>query len=272
MHSNHSRDGRDTISSLAYAAADRGLREIAISDHFEPTSGNESYSGYKPQKYFEDIREAGWTFGSKIKIKAAIELGQPHRFPQQSTQLIGNHRYDYVLASAHKMADDEDFGELAYSSENLSIYCLRYLEELKGLAMWNGFDCMGHLDLIKRYAANYSLNARLADYRYRLEEILKIVIQNGKGIEVNTSGLRQASGECLPDFDIISLYRQLGGEIITIGSDAHRSEDVGKGISDAVKIIERAGFSYVTVYEDRKPRMVRITDRPSICLPGRNSA
>lgn len=264
MHSNNSPDGKDTIFQMAASAIIEGLEEIAISDHFEPSSGNENYLFYNADKYFSEIQEANQLFTGRINIKTAVELGQPHLFPESSLNIIRTHNYDYVLASAHKMPDNKDFGHIHYNQENLSLHCLNYLHELRKLAEWKEFDCLGHLDLVKRYAANFNLDVRLIDYKERVEEILKILIHNGKGIEVNTSGLRQASKECLPNLDIISFYKQLGGEIITIGSDAHNSEDVGKGILDALEIIGNAGFDYFTVYTDRKPRMIRIASKPSL--------
>jgi histidinol-phosphatase (PHP family) len=272
MHSNHSSDGRDSINSLCIAAVKKGLKEIAISDHFEPTAGNEHYPFYDPEKYFGEIAEANHLLKGIINVRSAVELGQPHNFPEYSEKLIKNYSYDYVLASAHKMADNNDFGDLFYSPENLSDQCIKYLDELEELAKWNKFDCIGHLDLVKRYAANFNLNPRLMDYNERLEVILKIVIKNGKGIEVNTSGLRQASRECLPDLDILSFYRELGGEIVTLGSDAHNSADVGKGIADAVELLKEAGFEYLALFEKGKPSMIRMSSSPSAYCLGKSSA
>jgi len=271
-HSNHSTDGKDNINSMCIAAVKKGLKEIAISDHFEPTRGNENYPVYDPEKYFGEIEEANHFLKGIINVKAAVELGQPHHFPKYSRKLIMENSYDYVLASAHKMSDNTDFGDLLYSSENLSDHCMKYLDELEALAKWNMFDCIGHLDLVKRYAANFNLNPRLIEYKERLETILKTVIENGKGIEINTSGLRQSSGECLPDMDILGFYRELGGEIVTIGSDAHSTEDVGKGILDAAELIYESGFEYFTVFDKRKPSMIRISGRPSVYFIGKTSA
>jgi histidinol-phosphatase (PHP family) len=166
------------------------------------------------------------------------------------------------------MADNVDFGDLKYNAENLTEYCNKYINELENLAGWNQFDCLAHLDLIKRYAAKCNLSTRLMDYKDRLETILRTVIYNGKGIEVNTSGLRQLAKECLPGLDIIEFYKQLGGEIITIGSDAHNSDDVGKGVMEAVELIRNAGFKYITIYNDRKPEMIKISyKRPMYFVP-----
>jgi histidinol-phosphatase (PHP family) len=249
------------MSGKAIAA---GLKEIAITDHFEPSSGNEEYPYYRPENYFFDVLKAKAIFQKKIKIKTGIELGQPHLYPEYSLKLIQAHQYDFVLASSHKMQDNIDFGEIIYSEENVSAYCIKYLSELKALAQWNQFDCIGHLDLVKRYASKFNVKANFMDYRDKLEEILKIIIQNGKGIEVNTSGLRQSAKECMPGLDIIGFYRQLGGEIITVGSDAHTAADVGKGIKEAIEIIRLAGFEFMTVFENRKASMIKISEKSSV--------
>lgn len=263
MHSVNSSDGKSTISEMCAGAIAAGLLEIAVTDHFEPSLGKENYPFYKPGNYFLDMLKARLVFGREIKIKYAVELGQPHIYPEYSQKLIESYPYDYVLASAHRMRNNKDFGDIVYNESNVAFYYVKYLNELKSLAQWNRFDCLGHLDLVKRYASNYGIKTNITDYRERLEEILKIIIPNGKGIEVNTSGLRQSAGECLPGLELISLYRQLGGEIITVGSDAHNAEDVGKGIKEAIEIIQLAGFDYMTVYAGRQPVMVKISEKPT---------
>ena len=263
-HSLNSSDGKSSISEMCDRAIASGLKEIAVTDHFEPSLGNERYPYYRSENYFFDILKAKAIFQKEIKIKSGVELGQPHLYPEYSLKLIQSHQYDYVLASSHKMGDNRDFGELIYDEENVSEYCIKYLNELKSLAEWNEFDCIGHLDLVKRYASKFNLKANFMNYKERLEEIFTVIIKNGKGIEVNTSGLRQSAEECLPGLDIITFYRQLGGEIITMGSDAHSADDIGKGIKEAIEVIKLAGFNYMTVYEKRKPSMIKISDKTSV--------
>lgn len=264
MHSQNSSDGKNSVTDMCIKAISAGLKEIAVTDHFEPIGGNEKYPYYMPGSYFFDIMKAKTIFSGRLEIKCGVELGQPHMYPEYSLKLIESHPYDYVLASVHRTRDNEDFGMVVYNQENISGYCEKYLEELRLLARWNKFDCVGHLDLVKRYASKYGVKVKLVDYDDKLEEILRILIRNGKGIEVNTSGLRQHAGESLPGFDIIRMYRQLGGEIITVGSDAHRAADVGKGIKDTIETIKHAGFDFMTVYTKRQPTMVKISDKPSV--------
>jgi len=264
MHSLNSSDAKSSISELCAKAIASGLQEIAVTDHFEPSLGNEKYPYYNADNYFSELMKADFIYSKKLRIKRAVELGQPHMYPEYSLKLIESYPYDYVLASVHKMRDNKDFGGITYNKENISSYCINYLDELKSLAQWDKYDCIGHLDLVKRYASKYGVKVNLMDYKERLEEILKIIIRNDKGIEVNTSGLRQSAKECMPGLDIIRFYRELGGEIITVGSDAHTAADVGKGIREAIEIIKLAGFNYMTVFADRQATMIKISDKSSV--------
>lgn len=263
-HSTKSTDGHNSVVEMCKSALEMGLKEIAITDHFEPTRKNENYSFYDPKDNLLEILETRNFFEKHLKIKFGIELGQPHIYSKSSREILENNPFDYVLASAHKMSDDVDFGELNYSKIDVDYYCRIYLKELKKLAEWNLFDCIAHLDLVKRYSAKYGVEIKLIDYKEELEEILKILINNGKGIEINSSGLRQHAKKCLPDLDIVKFYRELGGEIITIGSDAHYAVDVGKGIKEAIEIAKIANFKYITIFNNRKPEFVKITDNKSI--------
>lgn len=263
-HSIKSTDGHDSLLDMCKKAIKADIQEIAITDHFEPTRKNEKYSFYDAKESFNEILKVRKILGNDIKIKFGIELGQPHIYLKYSKKILQENPFDYVLGSAHKMSNDVDFGELNYSKIDIDYYCKKYLNELKELAKCDLFDCIGHLDLVKRYGAKYGINIRLIKYKEELEEILKILINNGKGIEINTSGLRQDAKECLPNLDIVKFYRELGGEIITTGSDAHYAKDVGKGIKNAVEIAKMAGFQYITVFDNRHPRWVKITDEKSI--------
>lgn len=258
MHTNYSLDGNNTIRELCESAVKLKLKEIAITDHFEPTKKNDDYLYYKSDIILKDILEARKVYGDRINIKFGVELGQPHLYTKCSEVLIKENHYDFVLASVHKMDTDEDFSELNYKNIDIQLYCEKYLHELKQLVKWNKFDCIGHLDLVKRYGSMYGVKINLMDYKEELKEILKMLIENGKGIEINTSGLRQTAKACLPDLDIIRFYRQLGGEVITVGSDAHFAEDVGKGIREGIEIARNAGFKYMTIFTERKPEWIKI--------------
>jgi histidinol-phosphatase (PHP family) len=262
MHSNNSVDGADSIAEMCENAVETGLYEIAVTDHFEPESTNPGYKEYKPSVYWSELESARDKYRGRLKIKAGVELGQPHLFPNTSDLLVKSHPYDYVIGSAHKFPGDTDVGELDFSSIKLDDLYDMYLKQLKELIVWGNFDCIGHLDLIKRYSVGcYTSRITLAAHYQLLKQVLQLVISKGKGIEINTSSLRQSIKETMPGLDVLKIYRELGGEILTIGSDAHCAADVGKGIADAVEMVRDAGFIYITVYNNRLPAWRRIADK-----------
>lgn len=265
MHSTNSIDGRNSVMELCESAVDKGLSEIAITDHFEPMSGNENCRQYSPERYFIEVEKARERFDGKIRVKTGVELGQPHNFKETTSRLLDSYSYDYILASLHKLADGRDFYEMDYSTIKLDDLCEVYLKELEQLASWGRFDCIGHLDIIKRYATDfYKSRITLISKFELLKRVFKIIIPMGKGIEINTSGLRQAPKETMPGLDVLKLYRNMGGEILTVGSDAHSAEDQGKGLNEAMELAAEAGFRYITVFDSRKPSFVRISEKPAV--------
>lgn len=262
MHSTNSVDGADSIAEMCDNALNAGFYEIAVTDHFEPESSNPGYKEYKPINYWRELEAAKDKYRGRLKIKAGVELGQPHLFPHTSDLLVKSQPYDYVIGSAHKFPGDTDVGELDFNSIKLDNLYEMYLLQLKELVSWGNFDCIGHLDLIKRYCSNhYNSRITLTNHCELLREVFELVISKGKGIEINTSSLRQSINETMPGLDVLKIYKEMGGEILTIGSDAHCAKDVGRGIRDALEMAREAGFIYITVFNNRLPAWRRIGDR-----------
>lgn len=261
IHSCHSTDGYDEVAEICKAAIKNGLKEIIITDHFEPTINDPSYSKYKPYDYWLDVALANAYFKDYLKVKIGVELGQPHLFMDSSLALTKLIPYDYVIGSAHKFPTGIDCSEINYHAYTIEDVCELYLNQLKELATIADFDCIGHLDLIKRYCTKiYKKRISLSVQTELLTQVLKILIARGKGIEINTSGLRQAPEDTMPGIDILRIYRELGGEILTLGSDAHLAKDVGAGIQIALENAREAGFHHLTLFDSRKPEWIRISD------------
>lgn len=259
IHTIHSGDGKSTIYEVCESAIKKGLREIAITEHFEPISSDIEYKFYKPLVCRDEINIVNEMYKGKLNVKMGVELGQPHLFLDSSNSLIEKNSYDYIIGSAHKVIDDMDISELDYNSISSSEACKLYLNQITQLVTMADFDCVGHLDLLKRYSTStYKRRITLFEQHELLEEVLKLIISKGRGIEINTSGLRQAPKETMPGIDVLKLYHKLGGEILTIGSDAHRAVDVGEGIDTAIENAREAGFKYFTVFSERKPEWISI--------------
>lgn len=260
LHSNNSPDSKAEMESICAAAVRRGFQEIAITDHFEcytPTHPRGFFTERYLQKVQADVQRCREQFEGQLIIRQGIEIGQPGSNPALAAEIMEKFQFDYVIGSLHKM-HDLDLGMISYREQRVDELCQRYLSFLYDLVDLGDFDCLGHIDLIKRYAARQGIPLNLCDYPEQLDAILEKLIARGKGLEINTSGLRQAARETLPSHRLLARFRALGGEILTIGSDAHRPEDVGAGYEAALAAAKAAGFRYLALFEGRRPSFTRI--------------
>lgn len=269
IHTNYSIDGKNSIFDVCESAIRKGLKEIAITDHFEPTIKDQRCEEYRPNESWIEIIKANEMFKGKLKVKMGVELGQPHLFLNESKQLVNSVPYDYVIGSAHKLPTGMDVSQIDYSSSSLEDVCQTYINQIKQLVEQADFDCVGHIDLIKRYCTNnYNTRVTLMTQYELLKEVFKILILKSKGIEINTSGLRQAPKEAMPGIDVLKLYRELGGEILTIGSDAHNAKDVAEGIEIGIESAKQAGFNHLTLFNNRIPKWINISDNHNLYYIG----
>ncbi|UMZ74597.1 Histidinol-phosphatase [Natranaerofaba carboxydovora] len=246
------------IRELIEEAKKKNIKEICITDHLEPDDLDggsiESLKEYT-KKYFEEIKEVSMKKDCP-KIKIGVELGLSRSTLNASKEYIKAHSYDFVLASLHEVNGVEvnDWGfHKSISAEKA--YKL-YLEEMYYcLENYDNFDCLGHLDLMRRYIKRFKgKNDIIFTYELKpmIDDILRLIIDKGKGIELNTSGYRYGLLTPLPSFEVLERYKELGGEVITIGSDAHSEEEIGDKIQHAHELLLETGFEYFYTYEDRK--------------------
>ena len=172
------------------------------------------------------------------------------------------YEYDFVIGSIHNPRNQPDYGDFDYASlSQAEIYAMldNYFEEELLLAKWNGFDTFAHLTYPMRYIVQAGRNdIGLDRYGDITDEIFKVIAANGRALEINTSGLRQPIGKTMPTENYVKRFRELGGELLTLGSDAHFTEHTGAGIDEGYAIAERCGFEFVTYFKDRKPVQIKI--------------
>ncbi|WP_281818647.1 histidinol-phosphatase HisJ family protein [Vallitalea longa] len=260
MHSSISPDGNSSMEDMCRSAIDKGFKEIAITDHYEfYIDGVASYRFNEAylDEYFIAINKCKDKFSDRIIIKKAIELGQQHLQHEKANRILESYKFDFVLASVHKIRN-LDLSQINYNHSIIDIYSKRYLEEVYELADNEDFDCLAHLDLIKRYASKNNIKVNLAKYKDELSQIFKRLIDKNKGIEINTSGLRQGLNEPMPSLEILKLYRAAGGEIITLGSDSHNIQDIGRDFEKAYDIIKAAGFDSIYTFDNRESKRIQL--------------
>jgi histidinol-phosphatase (PHP family) len=229
IHSACSPDSETPMLEMVRAAWRAGVQYLCFTDHIDLDdclTGRHKPDCLDPWQCMKEsyipARKAMEGEGGP-ELRLGVELGEPNHGPELAARLAASPELDLVLGSLHNLRDTPDFYYFRYESE---AHChevfRRYLEELRELAEMDCFDVMAHIGYPRRYMFRAGFTAELSveEYGEPLREILQMLIDRGKGIEVNCSGLRQGAGS-FPGLPVLRLYRELGGEIITVGSDAH---------------------------------------------------
>ncbi len=260
-HSDNSPDGFQSVTYLCEKAVEKGIMGISITDHCECDEFDTGrYAMRIRQSNFEAIK-ARVSFQHSLMVSAGIELGQVMRNISAADHILSVTKLDFVMASVHISKAGEDYYYLDYKSGKVDLDDLlnRYFDDVYETARWNGFDVLAHLTYPVRYIQGRDgVPVDLSRYYDKIDAILKLVAQNGKGIEINTSEIGKNLNETMPSLEILKRYRSLGGEIVTLGSDSHRAETLGSGISQGMDLLEEAGFGYFTFYKEREPRLIKI--------------
>lgn len=203
-------------------------------------------------RYMEKIRALKEEYQGKITIRTGMEFGvQMHTIPEFEA-LFARYPFDFIILSIHQVEDKEFWTQDFQRGRTQKEYNERYYQEMLDVVKaYKNYSVLGHLDLIKRYdeAGIYPFE----NVKPMIEEILKIVIADGKGIELNTSFHRYGLSDSMPSREILKLYRELGGEIITIGSDSHKPEHLGAYIDEGHEILKSLGYKQFCTFENMKP-------------------
>ena len=277
-HSSFSPDGKNSLEEMCEKAVNLGISVLSVTDHcdcnfwypadhyFKDTDGVTDLmmygSGNYSNKSIEKQKSLQEKYRGKLSLLCGIELGQPLQNEEKAEEIAENSDLDFIIGSHHQNQGKDDFYYIDYNKmDRQEIYFLmeEYFCQVLDMCKWGKFDVLGHLTYPLRYiCGDCGIEFDLSRYNDIIEEIFKTLIEKGKGIEINTSGLRQKIGKTLPGIEYVKMFREMGGEIITLGSDAHCTEDIGKGIPEGIEIAGQAGFKYVAYFQNRKPVFVKI--------------
>ncbi len=262
MHTSSSFDGHYSAAEMCEAAVNAGLSVITFTDHFDVDFFEAHRLAERQVTSYEDVVSAQNAFAHRLKVLVGIEVGQGTYEPELTKKSLEKYNYDFIIGSIHNLRKTPDFCELDYKTLTQDdVYALldKYFEEELILAKWNGFDTLAHLTYPMRYIVQSGrFNTDLSRYDDITDEIFKVLVANGKALEINTSGLRQPIGKTMPTDNYVRRFRELGGELLTLGSDSHFTAHVGANIDDGYAIAENCGFKYVTYFKGRKPVQVKI--------------
>lgn len=261
-HSDNSPDGEHSVTFLCEKAIRRGLMGFAITDHCDIDLYREdSYQLRIIQSVF-DVRKAQHYFGDSIVLTAGIELGQPLSSPETARRALELSNFDVVLLSVHAVRGEQDFyfqDFTCLSEEECDRKLAHYFDEVLETVRRSNFDILTHLTYPLRYIEGRDGRpCDLSRYKTRIDEILQTLAREDKALELNTSGLRTSFGRTSPDPEIVARFHELGGRLVTVGSDAHNASHIGAGIEEGMQILRDSGFDRLAFYRRRTPRLLEI--------------
>ena len=251
IHSSVSFDSDGDAGETVRAARARGLREICFTDHYDlheiPTEAPDIFTPEEYRAAYVGLDTEG------IAVRYGVECGLTLTNRAQLESLLAENRFDFVIGSVHFTDGYDIYYPDFWQGKTTEQVFRRYLEHtLDCVRMHDCFDVLGHLTYICKCPPNTARTPlRYVDYADVIDEILAILVKRGQGLEVNTSGIDRVGGT-LPDVDCLRRFRALGGEIVTVGSDAHDPAHVGRRIDEAIEMI-RSIFGCIYTFADRKP-------------------
>lgn len=263
VHTSFSADSKLPMDVACQAAIDKGVTEIAFTEHLDYFYPNCPLTfEFDYHDYARTVDELRKRFGDHLHILKAVEIGLHPSVKSRNEQFVRDHQFDFIIGSVH-IADDLDLHNGDYfKGKQLDQALHLYFETVYHCVRDNPyFHVLGHLDLIKRYVHYLKADHTCIDWRrydHLIAETLKELINTGRGIEINMSGYRYKLNCALPELPVIKLYRQLGGEIITIGSDAHHQAHIAHHFEQAYHLLVEVGFKYITVYREGQPRFISV--------------
>lgn len=248
LHTLHSPDSQAPMETMTSAALARGITALAVTDHVEINAYVADGYDRTLAASFHEAGEMRERFAGRLRVARGVEFGQPTQDRETAEAVLGKYSFDFVIGSLHNLRGEEDFYYMDYTRQDIPALLDRYFEELEELIRWGRFHALGHLTYPFRYFPGGRVPASYDRWREGIDGCLRALSQQGLALEINTSGLRQPIARTLPDLPIVRRFRELGGERITVGSDAHAPVDAGAGVEAGLAVAEQAGFRYVAVY------------------------
>ena len=263
LHTSFSSDSETPMSSMIEQGIRTGLSYLCFTEHMDKdylkrTDDDPDFE-VDTDAYLTKYRELKEKYKDRITILFGVELGlQPH-VADYYRQYTADYPFDFIIGSSHLChRKDPYFPEFFEGREEHLAYREYFESILENIQTYDGYDIYGHLDYVVRYGPYKNKFYSYQRYADIIDEILRALTASSKGIEINTGGFKYGLGHPNPTEEIIKRYRELGGEIITIGSDAHEPNYIAYDFDKIPSILKNAGFQYYTIFKERKPAFIKL--------------
>lgn len=263
VHTNLSHDGKSTISEYINKALEKGVDEITLTEHYDIYDGIKSdLKTIDVDNYYNEYLK--YKDNGLVKLNFGIEIGLQPDISDTVKNMVKSYPFDFIIGSSHITCKKDMSKDLSFFDglTRHEAYMKYFKEVLENIKIYNDeFDVYGHIDYVVRYGGYSEKEINYDEFKDILDEILNLLISKGKGIEINTSGLRYNLPFMHPNKDIIKRYKELGGKIITIGSDAHFDKDLAADFDLAFDTLRECGFEEYTIFHKRNPEFIKIPRR-----------
>jgi histidinol-phosphatase (PHP family) len=265
LHTDLSPDSDVPIDAYAAQAVERGIAEIAITDHVDFGPAMPAYAFATFPERERVVREAAERWAPHgLAIRFGVEISYERDHEPDIRDHLARNAYDYVIGSVHVFSDSPFHADRVaawVSGRPLAEIVAPYFDQVLFAIRSGLFDTIGHLDFVKRYLVPHVTTAQLAAAPELYEPLLVALIETGTALEVNTSGLRQRPAETYPAAPIVERYAVLGGAAVTAGSDSHRKGSFTSGLEAGYGVVAAAGFGQLAFRRGGSRVAVALPDR-----------
>lgn len=262
LHTSHSSDSKAPMESMILKAVDLGLTKICFTEHqdYDYPENDEHFDFLlDTQTYKKELFTLKDKYKDHIQVLFGTEIGLMPTTYDKCSDFARSENFDFIIGSTHIVDQMDPYESIFFETYPGKQGLTRYLEViLENIQTYHDYCVYGHLDYAVRYCPDKNYHFVYKDYADLIEEILRTVIEDGKGIEVNTGGYKYGLGYPNPHPDVLKRYRELGGEILTIGSDGHCPEHMAYDFSKLPDLLTSVGFRYYTVFKDQKPEFIKL--------------
>jgi histidinol-phosphatase (PHP family) len=255
IHSNYSADAHASMEDMCRSAVAAGVPEIGFAEHYDLHPDENPRDWLRLEPWLAELDQCRKKFSGRLQIRTGIEIGEPHLFPVEVEAMLARAPFDYAIGSLHWVGRTATFNVAFFQRPAEEAFRL-YYEELECMTRLGGFDVLGHLDFPVRTAFDVYHGYNPRSYETLIRPVLQNCIERGIALDVNTSAMRKQARVLLPGLEILRWYAEMGGERVTLGSDAHRPEHVAAYLDVALEAIKAAGLRFLTRFEGRLPRLI----------------
>lgn len=265
LHSHHSGDSSALMEDMIRRGLDLGLTTMCFTEHNDfdfPDSPEEPGSIYllNTDSYLYELIQLKEKYADKMQILFGVELGLQPECMRKNAVYAKSFDFDFIIGSSHICHGRDPYYPAFYEGRSEEeAYREYFISILENVKKFHNFDVYGHLDYVVRYGPNKDREYTYEKYKDIIDSILSALLENEIGLEINTGGLKKGLRDVHPYLPILKRYHELGGELITIGSDAHAPEDIAHSFDRAGQALIECGFKYYCIYEKRVPHYVKIS-------------